>query len=243
MPAIARSPSAAMCSSPSAGRMSAAASTSSPPPAPRRSPARRSSASPNSTPSRPRSAAAAPTSGAPSRQERSRPIVDALEPWLRAKLGLISQKTKLAEAIRYALSRWEGLTRFLDDGRIEIDSNVVERAHPADRAQPQECALRRLRRRRRALGGHRLADRDLQAQRRRPAGLPRRRHHQDRQRPSQQPDRRSPALGLSRHPSAQSRGLKTPLTVKTPPPPSYGHTRCGAGVRRPWARRPDHACA
>ena len=41
---------------------------------------------------------------------------------------MISQKTKLAEAIRYALSRWEGLTRFLDDGRIEIDSNVVERS-------------------------------------------------------------------------------------------------------------------
>ncbi len=61
------------------------------------------------------------------RQERSRPIIDDLEPWLRAKLALISQKTKLAEAIRYALSRWEGLTRFLDDGRIEIDSNVVER--------------------------------------------------------------------------------------------------------------------
>lgn len=33
----------------------------------------------------------------------------------------------LAESIRYALSRWEGLTRFIDDGRIEIDSNVVER--------------------------------------------------------------------------------------------------------------------
>ena len=62
------------------------------------------------------------------RQERSRPIIDDLEPWLRAKLALISQKTKLAEAIRYALSRWEGLTRFLDDGRIEIDTNVVERA-------------------------------------------------------------------------------------------------------------------
>jgi len=62
------------------------------------------------------------------RQEKSRPIVDELEPWLRAKLALISQKTKLAEAIRYALSRWEGLTRFLDDGRVEIDSNVVERA-------------------------------------------------------------------------------------------------------------------
>jgi hypothetical protein len=34
----------------------------------------------------------------------------------------------LAEAIRYILSRWEGLTRFIDDGRVEIDSNVVERA-------------------------------------------------------------------------------------------------------------------
>ncbi len=62
------------------------------------------------------------------RQHRSRSIIDALEPWLREKLSVISQKSKLAEAIRYALSRWEGLTRFIDDGRIEIDSNVVERA-------------------------------------------------------------------------------------------------------------------
>jgi hypothetical protein len=62
------------------------------------------------------------------RQARSRPIVEALEPWLRDKLALVSQKSKLAEAIRYALSRWAGLARFLDDGRIEIDSNVVERA-------------------------------------------------------------------------------------------------------------------
>ncbi|MDC7790061.1 IS66 family transposase, partial [Rhodoplanes tepidamans] len=62
------------------------------------------------------------------RQEKSRPIVADIEPWLREKLALISQKTKLAEAIRYALSRWDGLTRFLDDGRIEIDSNVVERS-------------------------------------------------------------------------------------------------------------------
>jgi len=62
------------------------------------------------------------------RQEKSKPIIDSLESWLHAKLDLISQKTKLAEAIRYALSRWEGLTRFIDDGRIEIDSNVVERS-------------------------------------------------------------------------------------------------------------------
>ena len=62
------------------------------------------------------------------RQERSRPVIEALEPWLRARLETISQKGKLAEAIRYALSRWEGLARFLDDGRIELDSNPVERA-------------------------------------------------------------------------------------------------------------------
>jgi transposase len=62
------------------------------------------------------------------RQSRSRPIVDELEPWLCTKLSLISKKSKLAEAIRYALSRWEGLSRFLDDGRIEIDSNTVERS-------------------------------------------------------------------------------------------------------------------
>lgn len=62
------------------------------------------------------------------RQERSRPLIEALESWLRTKLQLISQKGKLAEAIRYALSRWAGLCLFLDDGRIEIDSNVVERS-------------------------------------------------------------------------------------------------------------------
>jgi transposase len=62
------------------------------------------------------------------RQEKSRPLVEELKPWLRGKLELISQKTKLADAIRYTLSRWEGLSCFLDDGRIEIDSNVVERS-------------------------------------------------------------------------------------------------------------------
>ena len=44
------------------------------------------------------------------------------------KLQLISQKTKLADAIRYALTRWAGLCLFLEDGRIELDSNIVERS-------------------------------------------------------------------------------------------------------------------
>ena len=86
------------------------------------------------------------------RQEKSRPILAALEPWLRAKLEIVSQKSKLAEAIRYALARWEGLTRFLDDGRIEIDSNIVERAIRPLALDRKNAPLRRLRRRRRALG-------------------------------------------------------------------------------------------
>jgi transposase len=62
------------------------------------------------------------------RQVRAKPILNAMKPWLEAKLGVVSGKSTIAEAIRYALSRWDGLTRFLSDGRIEIDSNVVERA-------------------------------------------------------------------------------------------------------------------
>ena len=62
------------------------------------------------------------------RQERSRPLVAALEVWLREKLALISQKSTLAGAIRYALTRWAGLSLFLEDGRVEIDSNAVERS-------------------------------------------------------------------------------------------------------------------
>jgi transposase len=62
------------------------------------------------------------------RQARSRPIIEALKSWFEAQLGSVSRKSSIAEAIRYALGRWEGLTRFLEDGRIELDSNIVERA-------------------------------------------------------------------------------------------------------------------
>ena len=61
------------------------------------------------------------------RQERTRPLIDGLKNWLDAQLAAVSQKSAMAEAIRYALVRWSGLIRFLDDGRIEIDSNPVER--------------------------------------------------------------------------------------------------------------------
>ena len=61
------------------------------------------------------------------RQQKTKPLVESLHLWLQAKLATVSGKSTIAEAIRYALSRWQGLTRFLDDGRIEINSNVVER--------------------------------------------------------------------------------------------------------------------
>lgn len=62
------------------------------------------------------------------RQSQSKPIVEAMQKWLEAQLPLLPQRGKLADAVRYALSRWMGLARFLDDGRIELDTNPVERA-------------------------------------------------------------------------------------------------------------------
>jgi transposase len=61
------------------------------------------------------------------RQDRSRPLVVALRAWLERQLARVSSKAPIADAIRYALHHWDGLTRFLDDGRIELDTNIVER--------------------------------------------------------------------------------------------------------------------
>ena len=62
------------------------------------------------------------------RQETSSVIVTSLFELWEKELGKVSGKSKTAEAIRYALTRREALERFLMDGRIEIDSNIVERA-------------------------------------------------------------------------------------------------------------------
>jgi len=62
------------------------------------------------------------------RQERSRPIVDALHDWLHDHVGRVSGTSDLAVAMRYAIRHWPGLEVFLDDGRVEMDTNVVERA-------------------------------------------------------------------------------------------------------------------
>ena len=62
------------------------------------------------------------------RQARARPLLESLREWLRETLTRTSKKSELAGAIGYVLMRWKALTRFCDDGRIEIDNNAAERA-------------------------------------------------------------------------------------------------------------------
>ncbi|RAZ82093.1 DUF2867 domain-containing protein [Cereibacter johrii] len=60
------------------------------------------------------------------RTELSAPIVTAFRPWLEAQLSRIPRSSKLSEDIRSTLGLWPGLIRFLDDGRLEMDTNPVE---------------------------------------------------------------------------------------------------------------------
>ena len=62
------------------------------------------------------------------RQARAGPLLDSLREWLRHTLARLSKKSELAKAIGYVLTRWSALTRYRDDGRIEIDNNAAERA-------------------------------------------------------------------------------------------------------------------
>jgi len=62
------------------------------------------------------------------RSQQSRPLVEVLKIWLELKLAHLPGRSRLAEAIRYALNRWSGLCQFLDDGRIDLDTNPVERS-------------------------------------------------------------------------------------------------------------------
>lgn len=60
------------------------------------------------------------------RNERSRPLVAELETFLRAQTARLSGRSEMGKAVTYLLNHWDGLTLFLDHGRIEMDTNLVE---------------------------------------------------------------------------------------------------------------------
>jgi transposase len=62
------------------------------------------------------------------RQLHTQPLMHELKDWFEQTLARVSRKSELAVSIRYALTRWVALNRFVDDGRIEIDNNAAERA-------------------------------------------------------------------------------------------------------------------
>src|SRR5664280_360242 len=61
------------------------------------------------------------------RNARAKPLLESLRQWFEESLSKLSRKSDTTAAIRYALSRWEALVRYGDDGRIEIDNNAAER--------------------------------------------------------------------------------------------------------------------
>jgi len=62
------------------------------------------------------------------RQARARLLLDDIRAWMEKSLRQLSPKSEIAAAIRYALSRWRALTRYVDDGLLDIDNNAAERA-------------------------------------------------------------------------------------------------------------------
>ncbi len=62
------------------------------------------------------------------RQSESKPMLEALHHWLKARQSEVSGKSGTAVAIRYALNRWQALGCFIEDGTVEIDNNAAERS-------------------------------------------------------------------------------------------------------------------
>jgi hypothetical protein len=62
------------------------------------------------------------------RQTRARPLLQSLHDWFEASLKMLSRKSDTTVAIRYALTLWPALTRYCDNGRLEIDNNAAERS-------------------------------------------------------------------------------------------------------------------
>ena len=97
------------------------------------------------------------------RQARSKPLLDSLRQWFETTLLKLSRKSDTTAAIRYALSRWNALLRYSDDGQAG-DRQQRRRTRPARGCTgPEELPICRIRFKRRARG------RDLQPDRSRPS--------------------------------------------------------------------------
>ena len=78
------------------------------------------------------------------RRERSATLVAELEAWMRAERTRLSRHAPVAKAMEYMLKRWNGFTRFLDDGRICLTNNAAEKSTPRGRSGTTVVAVRRL---------------------------------------------------------------------------------------------------
>jgi uncharacterized protein YbjT (DUF2867 family) len=142
------------------------------------------------------------------RHHQSRPLGDDLRAWLDAERVRVPGRSGSAEAIRHAPKPWAGLGVFLADGRVELDSDPVERSirPPAPNRQTASFAGS-------DPGGVRwgvVAALDREAHRRRPPGRPGRQPHPPGRPPPRQPDRRPQAPGRP-----PPRGLTTSVTIGT----------------------------
>jgi len=62
------------------------------------------------------------------RLEHAQPIFDEMRTWLEIALPQVPPKNATGKALHYLHSQWDKLTRYLDDGRLEIDNNLCENA-------------------------------------------------------------------------------------------------------------------
>jgi transposase len=140
------------------------------------------------------------------RRERIAPLAAELEAWMRVQRGKLSRHSDVGKAMDYMLKRWETFTRFLDDGRICLTNNAAERALRGIALGRKSWLFAELRSWRRACRCHVHFDPDCAAQRRRPAGLARRRSRPHQR--SQYPETRSTAALELEHAACQARGLR-----------------------------------
>ena len=82
------------------------------------------------------------------RYTRSRLLMDSMHEWLATTLSKLPRKSETAAAIHCALSRWDALLRYLDDGRIELDNLIAERALRPVAVGPKKLPVRRFGQRR-----------------------------------------------------------------------------------------------